>query len=162
MNACPTSHQNLSQEPVSIAFPCHSSVHHMNISVTGSPSVNLVAPVMTAVLPSSLPPLIQALPQKPVPSLQPLLLEISEFVAIADRSTLNQPCLHTTYVCSTQCGSHLVQWMTIKTRFGNVYFHCNLPCCFATLPQVWLFSSYLHILSSSEDKCQDDCNCHLY
>ena len=69
VNACPASHQNLSQEPVSIAFPCRSSIHHMNVSVSGSASVNFGAPVMTAVLPSSPPPLIQALPQKPVPSL---------------------------------------------------------------------------------------------
>lgn len=46
----------------SISYPCHRLLHHTNMSVTGTASVNLGAPNMANGLPSP-PPLIQALPE---------------------------------------------------------------------------------------------------
>lgn len=90
---------------------------------------------------------------------------------VADRTTPNQLSLNTTYVCGLRSGSRLVQQTTVKQDsetftsdatyhalelFGQVFI---LKCL--SFPQVWLFSSYLHTLSLSEGKCQDNCNCHL-
>ena len=36
----PNSHQSHPREPVSVSFPCRSSVHHTNVSVSGGASVN--------------------------------------------------------------------------------------------------------------------------
>ena len=58
-------------------------------------------------------------------------LEISEFVVVADRSTLSQFFLRTTYVYDIQSGSRLVPQTTGN---GNAYFHCNLPCVKAVWP----------------------------
>ena len=175
VNAYPTSHQNLSQEPMSIAFPCRSSVHHTNVSVTGSASVNLGAPFMTTVLLFSPPPLIQALPETS-PETSPFTLAFitgNIRVCCGCRQKYTKPAFPPHNLCVRH-----KQWQSFgpmndcQTRFGNVTstvtYHASrlfgqifiLKC--STFPQVWLFSSYLHTLSSSEGKCQDDCNSSVF
>jgi hypothetical protein len=127
--ACPASHQNLSQEPVSIAFPCCSSVHHTNVSVTGSASVNLGAPVMTTVLPSSPPPLIQTVPEtSPDPTPFTLAFIAGNIrVCRGCRQRYTKPAFPPHNLCVRH-----KEWQSFgpmddrQTRFGNVYFHCNL------------------------------------
>jgi len=85
-------------------------------------------------------------------------LEISEFVMVADRSTLSHLSLHTTYVYNIKSGSFLVPWTTSKQDCeiftSTVTYPMSRLCgqvsvqrCY-TFPQVWLFSSYLPTPSS--------------
>ena len=89
--------------------------------------------------------------------------KISEFVVVADRSTLSQLSLCTTYVYDINSGSRLVPWTTgkqdLETFTSTVTYpvsrlcgHVSVRRCYA-FPQVWLFSSYLPTTSSQEGKC---------
>ena len=61
-------------------------------------------------------------------------LEISEFVVVADRSTLSQLSLSTTYVYDIKSGSCLVPWTTGKQDLEMFASTCNLPCVKAVWP----------------------------
>lgn len=135
--ACPTSHQIRPQELVSISFPCHSSVHHINVSVTGSASVNSGSPAMINVLPSSPPPLIQALTETS-PETSPFTLAFvtgNIRVCRGCRQKYSKPALPPHNLCVRH-----KEWQSFgavdnrQTRFGNVYFHCNIPCIRAVWP----------------------------
>jgi len=73
-----------------------------------------------------------------------LSLEISEFVAVANRSTYSKPALPPHNLCERH-----KEWQSFgpmdnrQTRFGNVYFRCNLPSVKAVWPS--FSSEMLHI-----------------
>ena len=135
--ANPISHQSHPREPVSVSFPCSSSVHHTNVSVSGGASVNLGGSAMTTVLPSLPPPLIQALP-KTSPETSPFtIVFITGNIRICRgcRQKYTKPALPPHNLCVQH-----KEWQSFgpmdnrQTRFGNVYFHCNLPCIRAVWP----------------------------
>ena len=140
VNACPTSYRHLPQEPVSIALPCRSLVHHTNVSVTGSASVNLGAPVITTVLPSLPPPLIEALPETSAETSPFTLAFISGNIRVCRgcRQKYTKPAVPPHNLCVWHKEWQLFGPMDNRqTRFGNVYFHCNLPCIRAVWPNFY-------------------------
>lgn len=139
-NISHSSHQNPSQEPVStvsISVPSHSpSVSHTNVSVTGSASVNFGAQAMGNVLPSP-PPLIQV-PPETSPETNPFTLTFitgNIRVCRGCRQKYSKPALPPHNLCVRH-----KEWQSFgpidnrQTRFGNVYFHCNLACVKAVWP----------------------------
>jgi len=132
---------------VSISVPCcSSSVSHTNVSVTGSASVNFGAQAMANVLPSSPPPLIQA-PPEISPETSPFTLTfITGNIRVCHgcRQKYHKPALPPHNLCVRH-----KEWQSFgpidnqQTRFGNIYFHCNLPCVKAVWPS--FSSEMLHI-----------------
>lgn len=83
-------------------------------------------------MPSYPPPLVHVSPSCPFSLSKPLIRTVFYWwvsAMAADRNITNLFNLRMTCVSATRSGENFPPGCTtVQTRFGNVYYHCNIPC----------------------------------